>query len=421
MKLLFLTNFFPPNDIGGYEQLCDEVAGLLRDRGHDVFILTSRLYKKSLPRTDSKKIFRVLYLESDINYYQPLDFFLKRKIRDKTNIGYLRKAIKEISPEIIMVWGMWNLSLRLPFWAEKVLPGRVIYYIASYWPTDENPHAAYWKLPTNRPYLAGIKNILKSYSLSRLKDEDYPPTIKFDHAYCCSEFVKNRLTEAGKLQKSASVIYNGIDPKLFLEQSKNKCNHKDSSLRLLYFGRLIHDKGIHTAIEALGILKRRGLAQNIILTVLGSGHPDYEKKLLHLTAKLDVVDHIVFSKPVRRDEIPQIIGEFDIYLFTSIWPEPMARTVMEAMAAGLLVIGTEVGGQKEMLINGENALTFPPENPECLAEQIMIAKNDPELRQRLAQAGQQTIIQKFTLDRMVNEIESKLNIILAEVPETNRK
>jgi glycosyltransferase involved in cell wall biosynthesis len=89
---------------------------------------------------------------------------------------------------------------------------------------------------------------------------------------------------------------------------------------------------------------------------------------------------------------------------------------MEAMAAGLLIIGTEVGGQAEMLFDGENALTFKPEDVDGLASQIINAASDPSLRLELALAGQQMVLQQFTIERMVGEIEQFLQGIMEASP-----
>ena len=179
-------------------------------------------------------------------------------------------------------------------------------------------------------------------------------------------------------------------------------------LRLVYFGRLIHDKGVHTAIEALRLLKERGLIEQFHLTILGSGHPDYEAKLHQMVKAFDLCSQVEFVRQVPRDEIPQWLGRFDVFLFTSIWPEPMARSVMEAMAAGLLVIGSEVGGQTEMLAHNENALTFQAEDATGLADHLAYALNHPTRRMELAHAGQQMVLERFTLDRMVNDVETYL-------------
>jgi glycosyltransferase involved in cell wall biosynthesis len=152
------------------------------------------------------------------------------------------------------------------------------------------------------------------------------------------------------------------------------------------------------------------------LTILGRGHPDYLASLTARVGELDLQNHICFRDWILRADVPDMLRQYDVFLFTSTGPEAMARTVMEAMAAGLLVIGSEVGGQTEMLQNNQNALTFQAGDARGLADQIEQILSDPTLLERLAQAGQRTVLERFTLDRMVNEIESWLEGILRENP-----
>jgi glycosyltransferase involved in cell wall biosynthesis len=108
-----------------------------------------------------------------------------------------------------------------------------------------------------------------------------------------------------------------------------------------------------------------------------------------------------------------VLAVHDVFLFTSLSEEPIARTVMEAMAAGLAVIATPVGGQVEMLEEGANVLTFPPGDPAALAGHIQRLLDDPTLLRRLAAAGRQTVLQRFTVRRMVDEYEAWLEEIVA--------
>lgn len=410
MRILFLSNLYPPYELGGYGQWCQEVTERLRERGHDVRVLTSRYGVGSAIPDDSEGVTRSLYLEADINYYRPLDFFLKRPTQEYINTYQLRKAIDQFQPDLIMVWGMWNLSLNLPYWAEQWMPGRVVYFISSYWPMDVNPHSQYWQLPARRLVTELIKRPLRALARSQLRK--YPPQLRFEHAVCCSQYVRDTLVQAGKLPPSAGVLYGGSNPEPFLRNIVVSDKAQEGPLRLLYFGRLIHDKGVHTAIEAIGLLKQRGLADHVELTILGSGSPEYENDLQSLVVESDIGDRVHFADRVPRDEIPHWLGRFDVYLFTSIWPEPMARSVMEAMAAGLLVIGSEVGGQVEMLANEQNALTFKAEDAASLANHIVHVLDDPSLRLRLARSGQQMVLERFTLQRMVDDIEAYLSQVL---------
>lgn len=419
MRVLFLSNFYPPYELGGYEQWCHEVATHLIDRGHQVWVLTSRYGIRSERKNDAPNVTRELHLQSDINYYHSIDFFLRRPNQERENIQALRETIEQFSPDILMVWGMWNLSHNLPYWSEQWMPGRVAYFISNYWPADTDPHTEFWRLPTRRPQLAWVKRLLRWVALRQLRREGYPPQLRFEHAVCCSQHVRDTLVQAGKLPGNAGVLLGGTDPEPFLRHSRLTQNHLDSlhgPVEFLYFGRLIHDKGVHTALEAMGLLKRRGLLDGANLTILGSGHPDYEAKLRQMLVQLDIGDHIKSVSQVPREQVPEWLGRFDVFLFTSIWPEPMARSVMEAMAAGLLVIGSEVGGQVEMLDNNQNALTFKAEDAESLADHMARVLNDRSLRLRLARAGQQTVLERFTLKRMVDEIEQYLMDIVRSGP-----
>ncbi len=421
MHILFLSNFYPPHAIGGYEQWCQEVADLLYARGHTVTVLTSRYGVESnsqsrpvaAKQVNAPTIIRTLHLQADLAYYQPLDFFVRRPQQERANRTELRRVLDQSQPDVLMVWGMWNLSHNLPYWAEQWLPGRVAYFISSYWPTDVDPHTQYWQLPTRRRLATLLKQPLRQMALAQLRREAYPPPLRIENAICCSRYVRDTLVQAGKLSEQAAVLLGGSDPAPFLRHARvgdvtiNKANSK-RPLQLVYFGRLIHDKGVHTALEALNLLKQRGLADQFHLTILGSGHPDYAAKLHQMVDDFALHDQVAFVRQVPRQEIPQWLGRFDVFVFTSIWPEPMARSVMEAMAAGLLVIGSEVGGQMEMLAHNRNALTFRAEDAVALAEHMLCACQNPAQRQRLAQAGQQMVLERFTLKRMVNDMEAYL-------------
>jgi glycosyltransferase involved in cell wall biosynthesis len=128
--------------------------------------------------------------------------------------------------------------------------------------------------------------------------------------------------------------------------------------------------------------------------------------------ELGIGAFVTFLGRVPRSEIASLLAEQDAFLFTSVYEEPIARSVMEAMAAGLAVIGTPVGGQQEMLEDGQNALVFQPKDAAELAGCLLRLRGDPSLRARLAEAGRQTVLQRFTLERMVDEMEDWLGGIV---------
>jgi glycosyltransferase involved in cell wall biosynthesis len=341
-----------------------------------------------------------------------VDFFVKRRTQERENARVLREAIDGFSPDVFVVWNMWNLSRNLPFWAEKWMPGRVAYYVASTWPIEADIHEEYWHRPAGRPQTEMAWRLVRAMALSRLRQQGYPPKLRFEHVVCNSHFVKDSLMRGSVLGSNAGVVYTGIDPEPFFCELSGGIQKREGPLRLLYFGNLIAQKGVHTAIEALSLLDQRGFGDRVELTILGAGHPDYEARLRAMSQSMRVDDRVHFAGRVEREEIPDWLRRSDVFLFTSTGPEALARTVMEAMAAGLLVIGTRAGGQKEMLFDGENALTFQEEDAEGLARNIVRALDDPRMRWRLAKAGQGMVMERFSLDRMVRELKLWLESIV---------
>jgi glycosyltransferase involved in cell wall biosynthesis len=407
MRILFLSNFFPPARPGGYTQWCHEVAERLVERGHTIGVLTS-CYELEKAPVREQNIYRLLHLEGDLDYYQPLQFFTKWKRQHRENLVFLEHAIKDFVPDLIFVWGMWSLSKALPAMAEQLLPGRVVYYLSDYWPSAIDMHTTYWQSPAQHRLMQMPKQILSKVAMAMLSKVGQPD-LKFEQVICVSARVRDLLVEAGLPIQHARIIHGGTDIERF--QGVRKRDYLNGHLRLLYAGQLVRHKGVHTAIEAMARLVNERKINQITLNLLGSGHPDYEAFLRDLIERERLDDFVTFHKPVSKDEIPAILQQFDVLIFPSIYEEPLARITQEAMASGLVVVGTTTGGTKEILRDGETGFTFAPEDADGLAEQINQLINDPDLCCRMAQAGRQTVVRNFTLVKMVEEIEDYLSIV----------
>jgi glycosyltransferase involved in cell wall biosynthesis len=222
--------------------------------------------------------------------------------------------------------------------------------------------------------------------------------------------VRNILVDAGLPLENARVIHGGTD----VERIGNVIarDFVKRPLNLLYAGQLENHKGVHTAIEAVSLLVEDLGKDQLHLTVVGSGHPKYEAYLRKMAHHKRVDDVITFNGAVPKEKMPAIMQKADVLVFPSIYEEPFARMTQEAMLAGLVVVGTTTGGTKEILIEGENGLTFKAEDAVGLANQLARLVMDTDLCQRLSEAGRATVLENFTLDRMVDEIEKYLIEVL---------
>lgn len=408
MRILFITAFYPPQVIGGWEQLVQDINVRLQRRGHTTHVLTSTYGLESgHPFSDAEPgVERVLELESDLYNYRFQDF-LARKQRLQRNLEAARRSIERFQPDVIFIHVMFNLNRGIAWMAEKLMPGRVVYYVANDWPHAPNPHRAFWEDAARNPGKRMFKRLLAPLALRQVEQEESAFPLKFEHVMCVSQAVRRDLKrQAGIPETNMQVVYNGVETDLFTPALKH--SRPADELALVYAGSLAPHKGVHTAVEALAQVDHNGLPVRITLSLVGSGHPDYEAHLHRLVAENRLEDRVFFLGRVPREQMPDLLRRFDVLVFPSIWEEPLARMTQEAMACGLVVVGTPTGGTPEILVEGETGLTFPAGDAAALAKQLERLARDPALRRRLAETGRQVVLQKFDLQRMIDEIEAGL-------------
>lgn len=409
MHVLFLSNFYPPASRGGYEQWCQEILEGLRSRGHDMSALTSAHGRDALQSPDPGWILRKLNLEMEITSLKnALQFFAHRKRREQENLSLLQKAIENHKLDAILIWGMWNLPRSLPAFAEQLLPGKVAYYVGDYWLALPNQFENYWNAPARNPFTGIPKAILKPIAKQILAREQRP-ALQLEHGLFPSSFMRDELQRRGASFKNSKIIYGAIDTKPYTNIQKNKSQNETVSL--LYIGRLTPEKGAHTAIEAMGRLVHEHGLKNFKLTIVGDGEADYLTHLRQLAETKNVASFVTFQPALPKAALPALYQRSDIFLFTSIWAEPFGRVIVEAMASGVAVVGTKVGGAAEILIDEQNALTFTADDPASLSDQLKRLIESRDLRQRLADSARETAVRKFDIRRMIEEIEAYLQNI----------
>ena len=405
MKILFLSNMYPPHVIGGYEALCQEVVEGLVKRGHQVSVLTST---HGCDREFSNdNIHRLLSLEGDLQFYKVKDAWSYPK-RKQRNLEHLRHLISAEKPDIVFVWGMWNLSKSLTWEAENLMGPRVVYYLANPWPIEANMHQQFWDAPATSIVKSIAKKLIRVPARVVLQDEWKKVPLRFEYSPCCSAAQRDQLLDAGVPLKDAPVIYEGVDLTNYLAQAdKRTFELKEGILSLVFVGILAEHKGVHTIIEALNQLSAEE-RKRVRLTILGKGHSQYEERLRSLVSQHQLSDMVTFHAPIPRSELPEFLGMFDALILPSIWAEPLARIMQEGLACGMAVIGSANGGTAETIVHGENGLLFEPGDGMDLAKQIQSLLNEPSLLCALATGGRKTAEERFDINTMVSELETYL-------------
>jgi glycogen synthase len=412
MRVLFLTNLYPPLSSGGYEQWCEEAAEGLRARGYDIRVLTTRPFRE-LTQADPPWVQRELYMEMDFGTSaNSLSFFTRRQAREQHNLDCLRRQIETLKPERVLIWGMWNLPRSLAALAEAQMPGRVVYYMGDYWPTLPTQHKSYWEAPARNWRTWVPKAVLKPFA-DFLLEREPRPALHFERVLFPSRFMQQEFERLGVPVQSSQVVPGAIDTAPYARQPHKA--FEPGKLSLLYAGRLSPEKGIETAIAAAGSLVQDWSECQVSLTIVGGGETAYQQHLAALARRHGIESAVTFRPPVTKEGMPALYSQFDVYLFPSIWNEPFGRVLVEAMASGVAVVGAETGGAAEIMEDGVNALTFPPGDAQALAQAVRRLGDDGELRQRLVQNGRRTAVEKYDIRRMVEEIDDYLVQMLEPV------
>ncbi len=219
---------------------------------------------------------------------------------------------------------------------------------------------------------------------------------------CVSErvrlFYQQRLPGVdGKLVK----IYNGIDAARYRNGTRSLRPPADGEWAgrfpvIVAIGRLVPAKGYAYLIEAAAQLRARYPSLQVL--VIGEGPLALQLARQIQAAGLGDTVHLTGL----RQDIPFILHQAHLLVLPSL-REGLPMVALEAMAAGLPVVATDVGGNREAIADGQTGLLVPPEDPEALAEAIQALLDDHAFYARASAQGQQRVLQRFSVERMVAE------------------
>jgi len=418
MRVLFVTNYYPPSDQGwGYMQLCEEVVEGLQARGHDVAVLTSDACQGPEPDRPYA-VDRGLRIDPDWQSSWPAiaQFFVRRRARERAALAAFGRLAGRFRPDVVFVWHAIGLPRRLLAAVEAGRAWRTAYYLAGYLPELPDEYLAYWSRPAARPLARLVKGPAARLARRQLAREGPPVTLHYPNTICVSDYVRRRLVGQQLVPADAVVVHNGVDVLQFDRRDGRDAADLAGGLRGVVAGRVTPEKGLHTVVEALGRLGGGAAGPPVTVTVLGSGPPDY-LEALHSSARAAGLEwSLRFEPPVPRDAMPETLARFNTLLLPSEYAEPIARSMQEAMALGLLVIGTTTGGSGELLVDGETGLVFEPGDAGSLARAISRATADPARMEQLARAGRDAVRRRFTIERTVDGVERHLARLLEASP-----
>ncbi|MFA4872424.1 MAG: glycosyltransferase family 4 protein [Patescibacteria group bacterium] len=196
------------------------------------------------------------------------------------------------------------------------------------------------------------------------------------------------------------IIPNGVDSVFFERISdeerrrlRQELGLSDDETVVITASRLVSKNGIDTLIKGFSVWRQRG--GNGVLLILGKG--PQETELRKLSYKLGINTQVKFLGEIPYQELPKYYGAADIFIRPSR-SEGLGNAFLEAMASGIPVIGTPVGGIPDFLTHERTGLMVPPDDPEALKDSIARLCSNPELKQKLIQEARKLALEKYSWD-----------------------
>ncbi len=357
MNILMVTNEFPPR-IGGIQTHVYELSKALVNLGHQVYVLT-RLKDTSLPQKETRdgiNIYRCKLVDSHLVY----NWQLRRK---------LRNMISSFNIEVIHVHGM------RPLVASKNLGVPVIFtnHTSSFIKRSQQGKRIQQKM-LKQLEIASTILAPSQVLVEQSKKTGYMGPIKF--------------------------ISNGVDVEKFcpgVSEVRAKLKIPDYAFVIIMAGRLHPIKGVVYLAKAISTINHPDL--HVIVVGEGSERIEFET----IIQSSSYAERVHMLGVISNDNMPDIYRAADASILPSLM-EATSIAGLEAMACGLAVIGTNVGGLPVIINDGVNGLLVEPKSAEALAKAIHNLLLDRILAKNMGQEGRKRTLNEFSWPRIAQRV-----------------
>lgn len=205
-----------------------------------------------------------------------------------------------------------------------------------------------------------------------------------------------RLSEAAD-PVPVTVIPNGVDAEYF-SPAPMRAIEPPNGIRLLFVGRFQTQKNLPILLEAVAVL-HRGAGCRFTVDIVGDG--PLRDEWARTAPELRLSDSVRWHGWVDKDRLRDLYRQADCFVNPSLY-EGMPNTVLEAMACGLPVIASDIGGNDALVKHRENGFLFSLEQPEGLREALRALAQDAELRRRMGDAGRRRVVSEFSWENVAS-------------------
>ncbi|KFD40800.1 glycosyl transferase family 1 [Peptococcaceae bacterium SCADC1_2_3] len=340
MRIAILVSGFPPKWLAGTEIATHNIARHLAMRGHEVHVITS--LDKGLPKESFEQGFYVHRVGwQKVRFVGVISFWLKIVL-----------VLNKIKPSIVH---SQSISMGMPGFLIKKL--------------FKKPYLV-WGQGTD-VYFPGL--FMRPLSKLVLRNTDA--------AIALTEDMKEKMQKI--CNREFVVISNGINLERFDDLLGDALRYKlqaSSDERLVIFvGRFRPEKGVRYLIEAMKIIRQKSRS---IRLILGGEGPE-EEDLKRLIEQLNLGDCVDFLGQIPNEDVSRYMVAAHVFVLPSL-SEGFGIVNLEAMASGLPIVASKVGGLPEIIEDGENGFLVEPRSPKQIADKVLLLLADDELRERIS-------------------------------------
>jgi len=384
LRVLMLTWEFPPRVVGGLARHAGELSLALAKSGVEVAVITahtpgSSAVEQLWPKRKSDKPGSLIVHRTLPEAIHPIDFISSIH---QLNFALLQQYLS-LGKNFDLVhahdWLVGQAAWTLKQGLGLPLVGTI--------------HA------TERGRHHGIFNALQSY----INAQEWLLTYEAGKVICCSQFMAEELKGGLKVpQEKIRVIPNGVEVDRLKVPERLKPGlvefrtwwAGEHEKIVLFVGRMVREKGADVIIEAMP--KVIAGWPNVKFVLVGGGASRHLWARAHA---LGVSSRLHIPGYVSEDDLVRLYRVADVAVFPSLY-EPFGIVALEAMATGVPVITSDIGGFREVVRPGENGLHTWANNPDSLAWGILDVLRDPQTAQVRAARAEKEVRRDFTWDKI---------------------
>lgn len=401
MKILLLSDDFPPQSFGGAGISTYELALGMRKAGQEVCVVTTCRKREDAGESDYNGV-RVFRIAS--NYPSKWRWYVS--LYNRPAIHQLELILKKIKPDVVHVN---NVHLYISYYSIK-LSKRIAKVVV--WTGRDVMAFNFSKLQTKK-YLENFDCRTTWLDHLHQAKKRWNPLRNFfikrylrlaDKLYAVSGALAKALDQNGI--RGVEVMHTGVDldlwriDKIRTDQFKKKYNLENKKV-ILFGGRLSEAKGAREVLKAMADIAK-SLPDAVLLIV--SKNDGYSERMKAEAIRLGIGDRMIFTGWIEREEIKYTYVCADVVLVPSVCFDAFPRIVLEAMASGRPVVGTCYGGAPEIIVDGVTGFVVNPFNFKEMAEKTLVILGDQRKKESFGSAGYERVKSDFNSNKKIESI-----------------